>query len=326
VAVAAPGTNQLDSRSPAVAVDPAGNGTDVFAASQIDGLSSAYVQGSESAAGVWGGYGVIGAPASTMAAQVRMDDSSPSSPTPVTVAAGPRGCGLAALGQATITGECISNFQFALDPTSGRGLVVWRTSAGAVDAATRSANGVWSSPARLAPAALSVASSIDAAGTETVAFTVGKVRTTTIQVWTVDANAGQTWGAPVQISSSACTPSVTVNRTAVGTALVAFGQAGHLSCDAAVSSTPAGGPTGATQVLTKGAHISSLVATTTPAGSFVVAWDSGARLYVTTGSGRTFAVPTALGPAGAPAVAAGGGWANVGWCSAQCRVSAAPVP
>jgi len=318
-ATAVPGSTAYDSLSAAVAVGPDGTATSLSVASQIDGLSSAYVENSQSPLGTWSSQGVVASPAPGRAA-VQVGTSG----APVVVRPLP-GCGLGDLAGVAITGDCVSKWRFVIG-ASGAGALVWLTKSGTLRAALLNAAGNWGPDVTLATAAVALGLGVDPSGTATAAYTSKTATTGLYQVWVVTAPSGASWGSPVQVSGTGCSSGVDMARAANGTGLVAAGIRNGRACEAAVAVIAPGGTIGPVRFLSGTAGVSSPVAAATAVGTYVVAWTAGGATWASIGGAGGFAPASKLGAGGSLAAAGGGGWATVAWCTASCSATSGPAP
>ncbi len=333
-------SSSIDPYQVGLGQDASGADFIVFGAGQFDNLSSAYVGCLQNTAA-----GYCGAIASSGAVQhppaVRFFGSSTDRPN-TAVYLYDDSCKLLAgdtaggsQGVLTQGGDCVSAFDLALS-ASGAGVAVFRTQLGALESAVRGSGpaGTWSAVTSLS-AANSLNGSISAAaaasGEATAAWTVGKRGTRTIQVWTATLSSAGTWEAPAMIASNACDTTVGVAMTAAGDTAVAYAVAGATKsgCEAVVALRPASGNFAAPVRLTSGAHAKAAAVAATPAGNFVVAWSEGPAPMIRAASGSLggFSAPQTIGAyAGAPVLAAAGGYVNAAWCSGLCYASTLVLP
>jgi hypothetical protein len=223
--------------------------------------------------------------------------------------------------EATIANDCVVAEDFALD-RSGVGGVVYRTGGGVVRLSARTATGTWSAPSTVAKntQAKSVAAAATPAGELAVAWTVGSAGTGTVAVWTLTRHANGTIQGPVQLSSTACDVSVTVAGTRAGNTVVGWAGKVANKCEVLEATRLGHGAFSAPMQLTAGANAAALTSVATAGGSVVLAWNDLATSHVTaaTGTVNGFGAPKALGPSGAPALAAGGGYVSSAWCETYC--------
>ncbi len=185
-ATAMAGSNVYDANSPQVALDASGAALATFDAYQIDSYNNAYATvWGYSGGSYWSGFGVLGSPITRLPALLRFYGT-PTTYINNAVVLIPSSCGLVsevdssyARFEATVTTDCLSAYDFALN-AAGYGVVGYKTTAGAVNAAERfggASDGVWTAPTPLA-AANSLTSQVAVANAPTneaiVVYTVGK--------------------------------------------------------------------------------------------------------------------------------------------------------
>lgn len=304
------GSNVYDANSPQVALDASGAALATFDAYQIDSYNNAYatVWGYSSGSN-WSGFGVLGSPITRLPALLRFYGTSPTYINNAVVLI-PSSCGLVsevdssyARFEATITTDCLSAYDFALN-AAGYGVVGYKTTAGAVNAAERfggASDGVWTAPTPLA-AANSLTSQVAVANAPTneaiVVYTVGKKGTATVQVWQASLTGSGSWLPPVKLSSTACSVNVAAAMAGNGDSMVIWGGSGTRGkCEATVATRHAGGSFGTPVALTSGAKVSAFAATGTTGGNLAVAWSNSANGSVSSdrdGSGVRHACKTWL--------------------------------
>ena len=329
-------SSSIDPFNVGVGMDVGGSAFMAFGAGQWDNLPSAYVGCLQSPGAGWcRGLASYGATQHPPAVQF----FGTSTVTPNTavyllaekcqlVAADTAGGSVGVLTQA---GDCVKTFSLALAP-SGTGAAVYKTSVGAIKAVARSAgaSGPWGATTLLAAAnTLNANVSIAAApsGETTVAWTVGKSGKP-YQVWTATLSASGIWGPAVPLATNACDAGIGVATGPNGDTVVAY--AAHAkSCEASLAGRPSGGSFNAPIALTSGAHAKQATAVATAGGNFVVAWSEGPApmIRASTGTLASFSPPQTVGSyAGAPVLAAAGGYVNAAWCSTSCYASALVLP
>jgi hypothetical protein len=329
-------TSSIDPYNVGVGMDVGGSAFMAFGAGQWDNLPSAYLGCLQSPGTGWcrelASYG-----ASQHPPAVQFFGASTVTPNTAVyllaekcqlVAADTAGGSAGVLTQA---GDCVSQFSLALAP-SGSGAAVFKTTTGAIEAVARTAgaSGAWGTTTVLAaanPLDANFAVAAAPSGEATVAWTVGKSGKP-YQVWTVTLSASGVWGPAVEITANACDAGTGVAMSPNGDTLIALAAHGK-SCEASVVSRPEGGVFSPPVALTAGAHAKQVTAVATAGGNFVVAWSEGPAPMVRASSGTltSFSAPQTVGSyAGAPVLAAAGGYVNAAWCATACYASTLILP
>ncbi len=337
-------SSSYDANHPATALDATGASVTIFSALQFDGLPNAYVYCMASPAGTPTFCATLSSPIAVAQPLVRSYGTS----TTVlnnAVALIPTGCQLEALvsysGSAFYyessllnAGDCLSAFDVSLD-AAGNGAAVYRTKTGAIGAmartVTKPGSAFWDTPVQIAAASTlnaHIAVSTAPNGDETIAYTVGKSGSRTVQVWAATRPAGGVFQTPIQITATACDLSVSVANAGNNDTVVAYAAKDAAHCAPTAAVRPAGGSFGVPVKLAAKSYASLLTATGTQRGSFVVAWADGGKSAVcaATGTRASFTGAVRIGGAGIPALAAGGAYVSALVCATTCSASSLLLP